>query len=127
MANKGHQALRVWQAAIALVERVDAVTSTYPTDERFGFTAQARRAADAVPSNIAEGRGQGSDLKFARHCSIAYGTAMEVETQLKLTRRLGFQNEVAASELGNLTGEVGCMLNARRSSFADARRPTPGG
>ena len=127
MANRGHQDLCVWQAAMAFVERVDIVTSTCPTDERFGFTAQVRRAADAVPSNIAEGRGQGSDAEFVRHCSIAYGTSMEVATQLKLARWLGFLNEVDAGEPGNLTGEVGCMLNARRSSLADARRPTPGG
>jgi four helix bundle protein len=52
---------------------------------------------------------------------------MEVETQLELARRLGFLNETAASELGNLTGEVGRMLNALRSSLADDRRPTTGG
>ena len=127
MANKGHQDLRVWQAAMVLVERVYAVTSGFPTDERFGLTAQVRRAAVSVPSNIAEGRGRGSDPEFVRYCSIAYGSLMEVETQLELARRLGFLNEAAASELGNLTGEVGRMLNALRSSLADDRRPTTGG
>ena len=127
MANRGHQALRVWQEAMALGERVDAVTSTCPTDERFGLTAQVRRAVVSVPSNIAEGRGRGSDAEFVRYCSIAYGSLMEVETQLELARRLGFLSEVAASELGNLTGEVGRMLNALRSSLADDRRPTTGG
>jgi four helix bundle protein len=127
MANRGHQDLRVGQAAMALVERVDAVTSTCPTNERFRLTAQVRQAVVSIPSNIAEGRGQGSDPEFVRYCSIAYGSSMEVETQLKLARWLGFQNEVAASEPGNFTGEVGHMHNARRSSLADARRPTPGG
>jgi four helix bundle protein len=127
MANRGHQDLRVWQAAMVLVERVYAATSTFPTDERFGLTAQVRRAVVSVPSNIAEGRGRGSDAEFVRYCSIAYGSLMEVETQLELARRLGFLSEVAASELGNLTGEVGRMLNALRSSLADDRRPTTGG
>ena len=127
MANRGHQDLHVWQAAMVLVERVYAATSTFPTDERFGLTAQVRRAVVSVPSNIAEGRGRGSDAEFVRYCSIAYGSLMEVETQLELARRLGFLSEVAASELGNLTGEVGRMLNALRSSLADDRRPTTGG
>ncbi len=127
MANRGHQDLRVWQAAMVLVERVYAVTSAFPTDERFGLTSQVRRAAVSVPSNIAEGRGRGSNLEFVRYCSIAYGSLMEVETQLELARRLGFLNEVAASELGNLNSEVGRMLNALRSSLADDRRPTTGG
>ena len=66
MANRGHQDLRVWQAAMALVERVYAATSTFPTDERFGLTAQVRRAAVSVPSNIAEGRGRGSSCAWGR-------------------------------------------------------------
>ena len=46
---------------------------------------------------------------------------MEVETQLELARRLGFLNEAAASELGNLTGEV---THAQRTPVLTRRRPT---
>ncbi len=32
-------------------------TETFPTDERYGLTAQLRRSGSSVPTNIAEGCG----------------------------------------------------------------------
>ena len=48
--------LKVWQAAMTLVEAVYRVTTTFPAQERFGLTSQLRRAAVSVPSNIGEGK-----------------------------------------------------------------------
>jgi hypothetical protein len=48
--------LKVWQAAMTVVEDVYRVTTTFPTQERFGLTSQLRRAAVSVPSNIGEGK-----------------------------------------------------------------------
>jgi hypothetical protein len=42
--------LKVWQASMTLVEDVYRVTTGFPPDERFGLTAQLRRAAVFVPS-----------------------------------------------------------------------------
>ncbi|MEK5768749.1 four helix bundle protein, partial [Acinetobacter schindleri] len=53
--SRPHERLDVWQDAMQLVEAVYRATSSFPVDERFGLTAQLRRAAISVPSNIAEG------------------------------------------------------------------------
>jgi four helix bundle protein len=50
--------LVVWQKAMDLVTAVYKTTSLFPADERFGLTAQVRRAAVSIPSNIAEGQGE---------------------------------------------------------------------
>jgi len=53
---KSYRDLLVWQKGMALARHVYAVTRAFPADERFGLSAQMRRAAVSVPSNIAEGQ-----------------------------------------------------------------------
>ena len=60
----------------------------FSADERFGLTAQLRRAAISVPSNIGEGaRRRGG--AFRLHVEIALGSQGEIEVQIELARRLG--------------------------------------
>ena len=46
--------LKVWQRGHALALAIYKLSKQLPDDERFGLTAQIRRAAVSVPSNIAE-------------------------------------------------------------------------
>lgn len=48
----------IWQRGVALVEAVNVLSASLPADERFGLTAQMRRAAVHAPSNVAEGSGR---------------------------------------------------------------------
>jgi hypothetical protein len=52
---KSFRELRVWQAAMILVEKVYMLTQDFPKQEMYGLTSQIRRAAVSIPSNIAEG------------------------------------------------------------------------
>ena len=76
--------LVVWQRGKALVKAVYSETRAMPEDERFGLTNQMRRAAVSVPSNVAEGFGQGSRSAYLRHLRIARGSLMELDTQYEL-------------------------------------------
>jgi four helix bundle protein len=116
--SKGYRDLRVWQQAMVLAQSVYEATKAFPAEERFGLTAQMRRAAVSIPSNIAEGRGRGTDAELIRFCSIAYGSLMELETQAELADRLGFLPRESLDVIASGCAEVGRMLNALRASLS---------
>jgi four helix bundle protein len=97
-------------------------TSTFPREEQYGLTSQMRRAAVSVPSNLAEGYGRGG-LDYARFVSIAYGSLLELETQVELAARFDYAGAERTAELLSLCSEVGKMLNGLRSSLTIPRRP----
>ena len=43
---------------------VYSLTKTFPKEEIYGLTSQLRRASVSVASNIAEGRGRGTEGEF---------------------------------------------------------------
>lgn len=60
-----HYGLDVWKDAMRLARDIYRVSAAFPDTERFGLTAQIRRCAVSVPSNIAEGAGRGGKLEYA--------------------------------------------------------------
>ena len=108
--SRPHHQLDVWNDAIALVEAIYRLTSTFPSDERYGLTSQLRRAAVSIPSNIAEGVARTSLREYLHHLSIARGSLSEVETQIVIARRLGMAHENPV--LDELVNRVFARLNA---------------
>jgi len=83
-----HTESDVWNAAMDLVAVVYEVTNALPRDERFGLTAQMRRAASSIPSNIAEGAGRDTKREKRRFLIDARGSVTELETQFEICKRL---------------------------------------
>jgi four helix bundle protein len=80
------------------------LSDQFPSDERFGLTAQIRKAAVSVASNIAEGAARSSRADYLRFLSIARGSLSELDTQLLIASRLGYVSDsVPASEMLNRT------------------------
>ena len=99
-----------------LAEAVYSVTKTFPRDEIYGLTSQMNRAAVSVPSNIAEGYGRGG-RDYERFVGLAYGSLLEIETQIELAGRLGLAQKERVDDLLELSGKVGRQLNALRSGL----------
>jgi four helix bundle protein len=91
---KDFRQLAIWQRSHQLTLAIYKLTRTFPSDERYGLTAQLRRAMASVPANIAEGCGRDSDPELKRFLDIAHGSASEADYHLFL-----------ATDLGYLTGE----------------------
>jgi four helix bundle protein len=105
--------LKVWQDAMTLVEEVYRASGSFPTSERFGLTAQVRRAAVSIPSNIGEGSRRRRHRRiYLRHLDVALGSQGEVEVQLELAARLGYLPIEEYDRLKARTEEIGRMLHA---------------
>ena len=100
---KTHKDLTVWQKAMELVMEVYEATKMFPREEIFGLTSQMRRAVVSIPSNIAEGYGRLHQRETENFLSIALGSACELETQLILSKDLGY---ISLDEVEQLTIEV---------------------
>ena len=59
-----YKELKIWQKGMSLAKSVNRLTMRFPADERFGLSAQMRRAAVSVPSNIAEGQARHGTREF---------------------------------------------------------------
>ncbi|MEP7147701.1 MAG: four helix bundle protein [Acidobacteriota bacterium] len=112
-----YRELIAWQKSMTLVSRVYALSKAFPGNERFGLTSQVRRAAISVPSNIAEGQGRDSIREFLHHLSIAYGSLMEVETQVLIGLDLGYLDKESVSAFLNGSSEVGRIINGLMRSL----------
>lgn len=111
MPIRNYRDLVAWQRAMDLVEAVYKLTQMFPKQEVYGLTAQIRRAAVSIPSNIAEGEGRNTPKDFARFLSIAYGSLREVETQLTIALRLRYVTETDITAAQQLCDETGRILN----------------
>ena len=50
------QDLKVWQKAIGLAKEVYLLTRRFPSDEKFGLTAQLRRMAAVLAQKVASSK-----------------------------------------------------------------------
>ena len=116
---QSYRDLNAWQKSMQLVEDVYRITKEFPRDEIYGLTAQIRRAAVSIPSNIAEGKGRHSDREFSQFLRHARGSILELETQLLIGQRLKYLDESAAQQIMAQTAEVGRMLNGLLRAFRE--------
>lgn len=102
--------LIVWQKADELAFQVYLVTRTFPKEEIYGLTAQIRRAALSVPTNIVEGSARKGPKELLRFLYIALGSLREAEYLLSFARRLSYIEESQYQQLEKQHHEVGKIL-----------------
>lgn len=82
--------LRAWREGHQLVLMIYQVTKTFPKDELFGLTAQMRRCAVSITSNIAEGFSRQSYKEKIQFYSIALGSVAELQNQLLVAKDVSY-------------------------------------
>ncbi|HSQ30829.1 MAG TPA: four helix bundle protein [Gemmatimonadaceae bacterium] len=79
--------LRVSKEAEDLAIAVYEYTDEFPRDERYGVTAQMRREAVSIGSNIFEGCSRQTNKSFVAYLYNAHGSAGEILFQLRIARK----------------------------------------
>jgi four helix bundle protein len=110
--------LLVWQRSMDLVEAVYRVTARLPASEQFGLTAQMRRSAISIPSNLAEGYGRQATGEYRHHLSFSRGSLLELETQAMLCLRLKYLTEDQLNPILKEIAEISKMLGSLISKLS---------
>ena len=82
----------VWQQAVEYATKIYQITAEMPYFEKKGLCDQLQRAVVSISSNIAEGSARPSDFDFAHFLDMALGSSYEVETQLLISKNIGYIN-----------------------------------
>ena len=103
--------LKVWQDSRVLARRIYSIVAAFPSDEKYELSAQLRRAAVSVVSNIAEGESRQTHRDQCAFYYVARGSLVEVETQLILAADFGFVNIETVNAVLQATAEIGREIN----------------
>src|SRR5213594_4148701 len=72
-----YERFEAWKSCHALALEVYRISASWPAGERFGLTAQARRAAFSSPANIVEGSARRGAREFRYFLNVAVGSLAE--------------------------------------------------
>lgn len=111
--------LIVWQKAIELVFEIYSLTSKFPKEETYSLTSQMRRAAVAIPSNIAEGSRRKDLPEYLQFLRISDASSAELETQLIISKKLYSDQDYSKAD--NLLEEIQKMLNVLLKKLEEKR------
>lgn len=107
---ESYRDLIVWEQAIELATAVYASTRSWPKEETYGLSQQARRAAVSVPANIAEGNGREARGSYVHFLRISQGSLKELETHLIIAQRAGIAEDARVEDLLQQCESVGKLL-----------------
>jgi len=111
--------LKVWQKAILHVTKIYTETTSFPREEIYGITSQIRRCSVSIPSNIAEGSGRRTKKDFSHFLDIAKGSSFELETQLIISKKLGFIKLISFELLIAELDEIPKMITGLQKSLTN--------
>lgn len=107
----------VWKESVDFATYVYEVTSKMPWFEKKGLCYQLQRASVSISSNIAEGAARTSDADFAHFLDFALGSAFEVETQLTISKNVGYLNDEHFQDLITKLFSIERQLNGLISTI----------
>ncbi len=108
---RNHTKLQAFRLAESVALSVYRATKNFPSEERYGLSAQMRRCALSVASNIVEGSARISRADYVRFLNIAYGSACELHFQVSFSRKLGILTGEHVQSLQADCDELARVLN----------------
>jgi four helix bundle protein len=112
-----------WRTAHKLALQVYEITDRWPRNERFGLTAQVRRAALSAPTNIAEGSAKRSPRELRRYLDIVLGSLSEVSYLLRFSKDRGILGDEDSKALDDPRNQAGKLTWRLYASLSSVRTP----
>jgi four helix bundle protein len=109
---KHFKELKVWQKGIEIVKSIYEITKLFPKEEMYGLTAQMRRSAISIPSNIAEGFKRYHAKEYKQFLYIALGSIAELETQIVIAKEVGLIEDPAMDVMNEKLDHTSKMLSS---------------
>ena len=103
---RGFKDLVIWQISMELVGEIFRLTRTFPEEERYGLSAQMRRAAVSIPSNVSEGFNRYHNKEYKQFLYHALGSCAELETQVLIAAQQGFLKGENANTLAETLDHI---------------------
>lgn len=111
---------KVWQDAVEYASKVYKITAEMPWFEKKGLCDQLQRAVVSISSNIAEGAAKPSDIEFVHFLDTSLGSAFEVETQLSISKNVGYLSsdiyESLLTDLNEIERQINGLISTLRKS-----------
>ena len=112
-----YKKLVAYQRAKDLVKAVYDLLRGFPKEEQYALCDQLRRAVVSVTSNIAEGTNRQTYPDKIHFLEIAYGSLMEVHSQMDVACDLGYISAVNLMFIEEMIIGVVKPLSGLRSSY----------
>lgn len=119
MKTNSFRDLVVWQKSHKLTLEIYKITSSFPSEEKFGLISQMRRAAYSIPANIVEGHSRKSKKEFLQFLSIAKGSLEELKYFIILVTDLEYISVEMTNRLEGYSEEVSKILFAFTKSLTE--------
>lgn len=113
----GYRKLIAYQRGKEVVKRTYQLLKKFPAEERWAMCDQLRRASVSITSNIAEGVNRFSVKDKAHFIEVAYGSLMEVSSQLEIAEELGYITSEERANMDQLIEEVARLLSGLQKSY----------
>jgi len=117
MKEYSFEKLDVYIEARAFVKTIYSLSAQFPDSERYALTDQIHRAVVSITSNIAEGTSRTSNRDKAHFIEMAYGSMMEVVSQLQIAMDLGYIAMEQYEAMQSIIENISYKLYALRRSF----------
>ena len=115
-----YRKLIAYQKAKEVVKRTYKLLKKFPSEERYAMCDQLRRSSVSITSNIAEGVNRFSVKAKVHFIEIAFGSLMEVSSQMEIAEELGYITAEDRLSMDDLVTEVAKLLSGLRNSYQPA-------
>lgn len=105
-----YRKMEVWKKAKDMAVKIYSISNSKDFSHDFDLKNQMRRSAISISSNIAEGEESGSNPQSIRFFNIAKGSTAELQTQLIISKEIGYISESILEDLFTETSQISTML-----------------